>query len=102
MGKIGIDPDRFAPQNVEDFNNLRSDMATVNFSVPEDVKRAFDETFAGRNKSAILTGLMREAVADARRRQRRAEAARAILEERDASGPVSATRLDEARRAGRP
>lgn len=77
-------------------------MATVNFSVPEDVKRAFDETFAGRNKSAILTGLMREAVADARRQRRRAEAARAILEERDASSPVSSTRLDEARRAGRP
>ena len=77
-------------------------MATVNFSVPEDVKRAFDETFAGRNKSAILTGLMREAVADARRQRRRAEAARAILEERDASSPVSSTRLDEVRRAGRP
>ena len=25
-------------------------MATVNFSVPEDVKTAFNETFKGRNK----------------------------------------------------
>jgi hypothetical protein len=30
-------------------------MATVNFSVPDDVKRAFNETFAGENKNAVLT-----------------------------------------------
>ena len=77
-------------------------MATVNFSVPEDVKRAFDETFAGRNKSAILTDLMREAVADADRSRRRAEAARSILAERELTAPRSADRLDRARRSGRP
>ena len=77
-------------------------MPTVNFSVPEDVKRAFDETFAGRNKSAILTDLMREAIADVERRQRRAEAARSLLEARDASDPVSSARLRKARRTGRP
>ena len=75
-------------------------MVTVEFSVPEDVERAFDETFAGRDKGAIVAGLMRAAVTDARRR--RAEAARALLEERDASDPVSSARLDEARRIGRP
>lgn len=37
-------------------------MATVNFSVPEDVKNAFNETFKNRNKSAIIAELMREAV----------------------------------------
>ena len=37
-------------------------MATVNFSVPEDVKNAFNETFRNRNKSAIIADLMREAV----------------------------------------
>ena len=77
-------------------------MATVNFSVPEDVKRAFDEVFAGRNKSAILTDLMREAIVDVERRRRRTEAVREILEERDGSAPVSARRLDESRRSGRP
>ena len=77
-------------------------MATVNFSVPEDVKAAFDETFAGSNKSAILTGLMRKAIEDVERQRRRADAARAILEERDASEPVDPERLDDARRAGRP
>jgi hypothetical protein len=37
-------------------------MATVNFSVPADVKEAFDKTFARQNKSAVLTEFMRQAV----------------------------------------
>jgi len=77
-------------------------MATVNFSVPEDVKAAFDQTFAGSNKSAILTGLMRKAIEDVERQRRREQATRAIIEERDGSDPVSCERLDQARRAGRP
>ena len=40
-------------------------MATVNFSVPDDVKEAFNEAFEGQNKSAIVTELMREAIARA-------------------------------------
>ena len=37
-------------------------MATVNFSVPDDVRDAFNETFKDRNKSAIVAELMRETV----------------------------------------
>jgi hypothetical protein len=37
-------------------------MAIMNISVPQDVKDAFDHAFAGKNKSAILTDLMRKAV----------------------------------------
>ncbi len=44
-------------------------MATINFSVPEDVKAAFNETFSQQNKSAVIADLMREAVARARSRQ---------------------------------
>ena len=40
-------------------------MSTIDFSVPEDVKEAFNATFAGQNKSAILAQLLREAVAQA-------------------------------------
>ena len=29
-------------------------MATVNFSVPADVKNAFNKAFEGENKSAVL------------------------------------------------
>lgn len=44
-------------------------MATINFSVPEDVKADFNETFSYQNKSAVIVELMREAVARARNRQ---------------------------------
>jgi hypothetical protein len=37
-------------------------MATMNFSVPDDVRAAFNKAFAGTNKSALLTGLIRQAV----------------------------------------
>jgi|GEM_PF-6412853 len=37
-------------------------MATVIFSVPDDVKEAFNRAFAGKNESAIVAELMREAV----------------------------------------
>ena len=37
-------------------------MATVNFSIPEQVKQAFNAAFAGQNKSAIVAELMREAI----------------------------------------
>ena len=42
-------------------------MATVNFSVPDDVKEAFNTTFCKENKSAIIAPLMREAVDRAQR-----------------------------------
>jgi hypothetical protein len=37
-------------------------MATVNFSVPDEVKAEFDEAFGDRNKSSIIAELMRRAV----------------------------------------
>lgn len=37
-------------------------MATMNFSVPEDVKKQFYKVFAGKNKSAVLTQLMLQAI----------------------------------------
>ena len=37
-------------------------MATVNFSVPDDVKQAFNHTFQHQNKSAVITELMVQAV----------------------------------------
>ena len=44
-------------------------MPTVNFSVPDDVEQAFNATFEGQNKSAVIAELMREAVSRAERRQ---------------------------------
>jgi hypothetical protein len=37
-------------------------MATVNFSVPDEVKAEFDKTFGDQNKSSIIAELMRRAV----------------------------------------
>ena len=35
-------------------------MATMNFSIPDDVKEAFNKAFEGENKSAVITRLMRQ------------------------------------------
>lgn len=77
-------------------------MATVNFSVPEDVKHDFNEAFKGENKSAVLTRLMRKAVEERRRQQRRASAADALLNLRAQQVPVADAVLQRAREKGRP
>ena len=43
-------------------------MATVIFSVPFDVKEAYDKAFCRQNKSAVLTELLRQVVDERRRR----------------------------------
>ena len=77
-------------------------MATVNFSVPEPIKRAFNETFKDQNKSAIIAELMREAVERAQRRQRHVEAIERILERRQHAPGLTAEELRSAREDGRP
>jgi hypothetical protein len=54
-------------------------MATVNFSVPEEVKEAFNKAFAGHNKSAIIAELMMRAVEEAHTRKKRAKAIGRLL-----------------------
>ena len=76
-------------------------MSTVTFSVPDDVKRAFNATFAHQNKSAVIAELMREAVARAQRQQQRRQAVERILELRKTAPKVSEARLNAARQAGR-
>ena len=87
---------------VDYFNNLENTMATMNFSVPEDVKQAFNATFQGQNKSAVLTRLLREAVASAEEQQRREAAASRIMARRGKAPERSAHALEAARRTGRP
>jgi hypothetical protein len=77
-------------------------MATVNFSVPPDVKAAFERTFAGQNKSAVLTALMRQAVEERRRQRRRARAIEKLLQLRKRTRPHGAKEVRAARRRGRP
>jgi len=77
-------------------------MATVNFSVPQDIKEAFDKTFARQNKSAVLADLMRQAVEGRRRQKRVARAIDKILTLRKHMRPVGDRTLRTARRQGRP
>ena len=77
-------------------------MATVNFSVPEDVRAAFNETFEGRNKSAVIAESMREAVERVRRRQKGREAIERILHRRRRASAASDEELRSIREEGRP
>ena len=77
-------------------------MATVNFSVPPDVKEAFDKVFRRQNKSAVLTELMRQAVNERQRRQRRAKAVEKLLTLRKRAQRVTDKDVRSARRRGRP
>lgn len=77
-------------------------MATVNYSVPDDIKDAFNQAFEGQNKSAIIARLMQEAV-ERQAKQRRSHAAiRRILKRRTQSPRISERELEGARRAERP
>ena len=76
-------------------------MATVNFSVPDDVKEAFNEAFDGCNKSAVIAGLMREAVERVRSGQRSREAIGRILERRRGRPVLSDEEIRAARLDGR-
>ncbi len=73
-------------------------MATVNFSVPDDVKSVFNRVFAGRNKSAVISDLMMRAVEEEKIRQRRAQAIDRLLERRSAKRPVTSKEIRETRK----
>ena len=77
-------------------------MGTVNFSIPDDLREAFNAAFTGHNKSAVVAGLMREAIERAERRQRSRLAINRLLE-RHAQAPVrEASALQAAREKDRP
>lgn len=77
-------------------------MATVNFSVPDEVKQAFNRTFKGENKSAVLARLMRQAVAERQRQKRRVLAVDALLRLRGRARRATDEAIRRERRMGRP
>jgi hypothetical protein len=79
-------------------------MATVNFSVPDDIKTRFNKTFRGRNKSAVLSNLMKEAVEQEENRKRRIKAVDELLTLRSGATarPVTDAAVRKARQRGRP
>ncbi len=77
-------------------------MATMNFSVPEDVKKQFDKIFAGKNKSAVLTQLMQQAIAERKREAQRKRAIDHLLAMREQAPPATNQSIRQARSQGRP
>lgn len=77
-------------------------MATVNFSVPDDVKAEFDKIFGDQNKSAVIAELMRNAVAEVRRRKQRESIFRALTQRRAERPSLTDKQIRTARTAGRP
>lgn len=77
-------------------------MATVNYSVPDDVRDAFNDAFAAENKSAVIAELMRRAVEERSRQQRRGVALARLLKLRARTSPVSGAAIRRARVRGRP
>ena len=77
-------------------------MSTVNFSVPEDVKNAFNTVFEGQNKSAVIADLMRDAVEREQRRKQHCSAVDRILANRINAPRLSEAEFNAARDEGRP
>ena len=77
-------------------------MATVNFSVPDDIKAEFDKVFGGQNKSAVIANLMRNAVAEVKRRKRREDIFQTLTQRRAQRPSLSDARIRSSRTTGRP
>lgn len=76
-------------------------MATVNFSVPEDIKTRFNQTFSQTNKSAVIAELMVRAVDEAERKKASDAAVKRVLARRAKKPAVSGTAVRAARQEGR-
>ena len=81
---------------------MGNSMATVNFSVPDDVKDAFDKTFGDKNKSAIVAELMRRAVREHQLQRRRDQLFRQLTAARSRRRPATNAEIRKARSTGRP
>lgn len=77
-------------------------MATVNFSVPDEIKEAFNRAFASENKSAVIARLMREAVDEVERERQRQAAFRLLTEQRKRRPSMTDGGIRKAREDGRP
>jgi hypothetical protein len=71
-------------------------MGTMNFSIPDDVKDAFNKAFEDENKSAVIARLMRRAVVEKERSRRSQGFVERLREIRGRSRPATD---DEIRRA---
>lgn len=76
-------------------------MATMSFNVPEEVKKQFDKVFAGKNKSAVLTQFMQQAIEGRKREEQRKRAIDHLLALRQQAPRVTTKVIRQARIQGR-
>ena len=76
-------------------------MVTVNFSIPDEVKDAFNATFSDANKSVVIADSMREAVGRTHRKQSSDRAVDAIFARRHCAPVRSASELARSRTSHR-
>ena len=77
-------------------------MATVNFSVPDEVKMEFDKAFGDQNKSSIIADLMRRAVRERKLQIRRDRLVRQFRVARSGRPTFTSKEVRRARSAERP
>ncbi len=77
-------------------------MATMNFSIPDNVKERFNRIFANANKSAIVTQLLEDAIERAERKKQSDEAIKHIKSRWHERPIVSEEEIRQAREEGRP
>ena len=77
-------------------------MATVNFSVPDDVKMEFDKAFGEQNKSSIIADLMRRAVREHKLQIRRERLFRQFRVARSGQPTFTSEEVRKARSVERP
>ena len=77
-------------------------MATVNFSVPDEVQAAFDKAFGDQNKSAIIAELMRRAVREQQLQITRERVFRRLSRARSSRPSLTSAEIRQARAAERP
>jgi len=77
-------------------------MATVNFSVPDDVKMEFDKAFGEQNKSSIIADLMRRAVRERKLQIRRERLFRQFRVARGSRPTFTSEEVRKARSVARP
>jgi hypothetical protein len=76
-------------------------VATVNFSVPDEVKAAFDKAFGDQNKSAVVAELMRRAVREQQLQKRRVDLFQQLSKARTRRPSVAAEEIRRMRESGR-
>jgi len=72
-------------------------MATLSFSIPDEVSEAFNRAFVDIDKNMLIANLMRKAVAEAEQQSRRQEAFQLLTECRKLRPKLSSEEILEAR-----